>query len=90
MWHASGRSIGGQSSAQIARNALRGVGDATLGEWLESGSRGIVHVRRRLSLGEQETFGIPFVRDIRGSDEERDRLVALFAEAPQLRAAFGL
>lgn len=86
MWHASGRASRGKSSAQIALNALRGVGDVTLGEWIETGARGVVHVRRRLSAIEQETFGLPTVRDIRGTEEEWKRLAALFADAPHLRA----
>jgi len=85
VWHASGRGNRGQSSTQIALNALRGAGDAGRGEWLESGPRGIVHIRRRLSASEQETFGIPEVRDIRGTEEERERLTALIADAPHLQ-----
>lgn len=72
-------------SRSIARQALLGVGDVSLGEWIEEGARGIVHVRRRLSHVEQETFGIT-VRDIRGTQEERKRLEALFYDAPHLRA----
>jgi len=85
VWHASGRGNRGQSSAQIALNALRGTGDASRGEWLESGPRGIIHIRRRLSASEQEIFGIPEVRDIRGTEEERERFTALIAAAPHLR-----
>lgn len=88
MWHASGRGNRGQSSASIALNALRGVGDVTRGEWLECGNRGVVHVRRRLSQDEQDAFGIAAVRDIRGTEEEQERLTALLADAPHLRAVF--
>lgn len=89
MWHASGNGGTVSKSRSIARHALAGVGDASLGEWIEEGRRGIVHVRRRLSSDEQHAFGIAEVRDIRNTNEERDRLAALLADAPHLRAVFG-
>lgn len=88
MWHASGNAGDPKRSRSLARMALGKVGDAQLGEWVEDGSRAIVHVRRRLSVLEQQTFGISGVRDVRGTDEERDRLAALLADAPHLRPFF--
>lgn len=65
-------------------NALDGVGDATLGEWEEEGHHGVFHVRRRLSEAEQDAFEIWQVRDIRGTEEEVERLRRLLAFAPHL------
>lgn len=59
---------------RLARHALRGVGDPTLGEWVEYG-RIAVHVRRRISLAEQFNIG-PAV-DIRGTAEVGERLAAV-------------
>jgi len=89
VWHASGNGQTVTKSRTIAREGLFAVGDASLGEWIEQGSRGIVHVRRRLTAAECGLAGIAGVRDIRGSDEERRRLQSLIAEAPRLRAYFG-
>jgi hypothetical protein len=65
----------------IARRALEGVGDATLGEWVEDGSpgSGVVHVRRRLSTREAGNRGI-VVRDVRGTEEEERRLAVVDVE----------
>lgn len=63
---------------QIARRALRGVGDAALGEWTEQGRA--FHLRRRLSVAEAALVGT--VRDIRDTDEERARLEALRTAVP--------
>jgi hypothetical protein len=68
--------------------ALNGVGDLALGQWVEDGDRGVAHVRRRLSAEEVRATGI-VVRDIRGTDEERERLATLLAEAPHLAAYLG-
>ena len=75
-------------SKQLARMFLNGVGDASLGEWVEAGERGVFHVRRRLSAAEQEEFGIPVVRDVRGTPEYEGRLVGLLRDAPYLRTVF--
>jgi hypothetical protein len=48
----------------------------------------VYHVRRRLSEIEQDEYGIPCARDIRGSTEETDRLVMLLDEAPHLAQFF--
>jgi len=69
----------------MAERALQGVGDPALGEWREDGNRGVVHIRRRLSAEERASAGNLGVRDIRGSNEERARLRALFRDAPHLR-----
>lgn len=53
-----------------AERQLAGVGDVSLGEWREVGEKA-VHVKRRLSEGEQRMIGP--VLDIRGSDEARQR-----------------
>ncbi len=45
-----------------------------------------VHLRRRLSDAEREELGGLGVRDIRNKREEYERLGALFADAPYLRA----
>jgi hypothetical protein len=71
----------------MAERALRSVGDAGLGEWRETGRDGIVHIRRRLTEGERmigrrEPLQ---VRDIRGTDEERQRFRRLLREAPHTR-----
>jgi hypothetical protein len=55
----------------IALAALRGVGDPTLGEWREVGTRAC-HVRRRLSGVEAARVGP--VRDLRGDRESLTRL----------------
>lgn len=90
MWHASGNGRGNRRvSRQIARAALHGVGDPSLGEWVEDGAKGIVHVRRRLSPREQEEFGILELVDVRGTDTEVDRLAAVLTDAPYLAPYFG-
>jgi len=70
----------------MATSALEGVGDPSLGEWHEEG-RSAYHIRRRLTPEERALAGNLDVRDIRGSDEERERFATLFREAPQLRQA---
>jgi hypothetical protein len=63
---------------------LTGVGDASLGEWVDAVGmgRGIAHVQRRLTDAERATFGVPEPYDIRGTDEETRRLAAVVAESP--------
>ena len=86
VWHASGRAVNQREkvSRRIALDALTGVGDKALGQWEEPGNGGVYHVRRRLSVAEQETFGIFQVRDIRGTAEEQERLRTLVVLAPHL------
>jgi hypothetical protein len=89
VWHASGRRFDHdlRFAEVMARNALSGVGDAGLGEWAETGTEGsgVFHVRRRLTPWEQRIYGIPVVRDIRGSPEEKERFGRLATEAPHLK-----
>lgn len=64
----------------MALAALDGVGDPALGEWRQRGAK-FVHVRRRLALAEQ---GDLQVRDIRGTQEEEDRLIRVLIDCPYL------
>jgi hypothetical protein len=87
VWHASARGHTLSDSRRICRDGLRGVGDASLGEWEFDGEKlGVVHVQRRLSVAEREEFGVPEPYDIRGTDEELRRIAEVYAEAPYLRA----
>lgn len=53
-----------------ALEALDGVGDAALGQWVEQ-TPIAVHVRRRLTLAEQLSIGD--AKDLRGTCEALDR-----------------
>ena len=66
-------------SRNMARFALRGVGDRDAGEWEEIGAQGVFHLRRRLTEAEAVGLG---VRDIRGTSEVRARVAALVADCP--------
>lgn len=68
----------------LAYLALQGVGDATLGEWRETGTA--VHVRRRLKPSEMRYAGIREVVDVRGTDEftRRIRNIRPYLPAPLL------
>ena len=68
----------------IAEAALRGCGDATLGEWRERGKKAF-HVRRRLTDDERALAGGLTVVDQRNTDAGRKRLAFLFHDAPVLR-----
>jgi hypothetical protein len=68
----------------MATAALGGVGDERLGEWRERGTHGVVHMRRRMTDFERALAGNLQVRDIRGIEEEVERLAILLSEAPQL------
>jgi hypothetical protein len=57
----------------IAEQQLRGVGDAALGEWRETGYIA-VHLRRRLTAREMSASAIDGVRDIRGTPEHAIRV----------------
>jgi hypothetical protein len=85
VWHASASAVTTPTAWAMAERALHGVGDATLGEWRESGNGGVVHIRRRLSDAEREAVGGLDVTDIRGTENERARMRALFSDAPHLR-----
>ena len=63
-----------------ARRMIRGVGDASLGEWVDRERTtpegiAVVHVRRRLAPAEQARVGP--VRDIRGTPELRRRATTI-------------
>lgn len=71
-------------------DGLRGVGDASLGQWEHDGEKpGVVHVQRRLSDAERERFGVPEPYDIRGTDEEVARIVSVLEDAPWLAGSLG-
>lgn len=68
-------------SRQICLDALRGAGDARLGQWEHPGEKpGVVHVQRRLTQTERDEFGVPEPYDIRGTDEELGRLASAIVE----------
>lgn len=63
-----------------ALDALKKVGDATLGQW-EEWSGTAYHVRRRLSPEEQQNVGN--VLDVRGTDEAIRRHAAVKMYLPR-------
>lgn len=91
VWHASAQASQESIAWAMADRALRGVGDPGLGEWRETGRNGVMHIRRRLTDQERRLARHPRdvdqlqVRDIRGSDEEAQRLRRLVRDAPYLR-----
>lgn len=84
MWHASARAATEATAWALALRALDGVGDRSLGQWRERGRRGVMHIRRRLSDAERAQAGGLIVRDVRGTEEERQRIRAILADAPYL------
>lgn len=90
VWHASGRGKNENASKRIALAGIVGVGDPKLGQWVDlKGVRGgIVHVQRRLTDEERETFEVPEPYDIRGTEEEQRRIAAVLTEAPYLVGRF--
>lgn len=64
-----------------ALRAIQGVGDATLGQWIEPSVSGtpVVHVKRRLT--DEEWEGKPWGFDLRHTEEGRARILA--AGCPQ-------
>lgn len=81
VWHASVMSQYGDAEP-LALEALRGVGDATLGEWRER--HNAFHIRRRLSVKEVEASGLAMV-DMRNTVEGKMRLHRMAAQFPRLR-----
>jgi hypothetical protein len=80
VWHAS---VHGRYGApvwlvleEIARVELRGVGDATAGEWAERGLTAF-HLRRRLTAKEMVAAGITSVCDVRGTTEQQERIARM-------------
>lgn len=87
VWHASAAStgallgLGTEFLERKAREALEGVGDASLGEWTEW--TGVAfHVRRRLTEEEQSLVG-PVV-DVRGTEEAQRRMKAAWLDLPEV------
>jgi hypothetical protein len=79
VWHASAASIiakavPGEKLRLVALDALRGVGDESLGQW-EEWPGYAYHVRRRLTLAEQSAVGVAV--DIRGTPEQERRWSAV-------------
>lgn len=69
----------------LSFDALLNVGDGAVGQWEEWNHRRgqhFHHLRRRLTPGEVEAAGIIALRDIRGTMEERERLILLMADMP--------
>jgi hypothetical protein len=91
VWHASAAStgalhwpsfagLGPEFLERKAREALEGVGEASLGEWAEW--TGVAfHVRRRLSAAEEALVGP--VMDVRGTEEARRRMKAAWLDLPE-------
>lgn len=71
--------MGEQALRQYALEALSGVGDADKGQW-EEWSGTAYHIKRRLSLGEQQQIGD--TKDIRGTREAEDRWKAVLRFLP--------
>ena len=82
MWHASVMMASQADRLSAAINALQGVGDATLGEWIEH--RSAVHIRRRLSLREQIASGLQMT-DMRGTQQGLDRIKKILQVTPGVR-----
>lgn len=85
VWHASICYHGRRpppATEHFARavRAVQGVGDATLGEWVDIGDIA-VHYRRRLSVNEQLEHGL-VVRDVRDTEEAEFLLDAVRAWLP--------
>ncbi len=77
VWHASvaqAREYPMMRRETLAREVLDGLGDASLGEWVEEGERA-VHVRRRLTATEAVPIGE--VVDVRGTPDAATRVRAL-------------
>lgn len=72
MWHAS--TPASQHAERILEEALRGVGDASRGEWTIRSPQ-FLHLQRRLTVAEDAVVGP--LRDIRGTEEARRLLAAV-------------
>ena len=83
VWHASVApvklTLPHEALWELAYEVLGPVGDASLGEWKESGDRAF-HLRRRLSRREQVTIG-PVV-DVRGNHDGWKRWAAMQPHVP--------
>lgn len=84
VWHASVQAPTREMALERIEHELRDVGDASLGEWLEDGTRPtLVHLKRRISAPEAEIVG--GIRDLRGTPELKRRMRELLRAAPHLR-----
>lgn len=70
---------GEQTLRKYALEALEGVGDASKGQW-EEWSGSAYHIKRRLSLVEQQQVGE--AKDIRGTQDAEDRRKAILRFLP--------
>lgn len=68
-----------------ALQVLSGIGDADAGEWWERGEIA-THLRRRLTVAEAEDVGT--VCDVRGTEDARRRLLAMWRHLPPAGRAF--
>lgn len=90
MWHASisSRLIVPQRELwRVAEHELRGVGDAALGEWRETGDVA-VHLRRRLTEKEMRQARIEGVLDVRGTPEHTRRVDLMRPHLPAYAKEF--
>ena len=75
MWHISINAPSPDDAERLAFRHLRGVGDASLGEWQQAiphdDGRAVFHLRRRLSAAESAKVGP--IRDVRGTPEQGRR-----------------
>ncbi len=78
VWHASAANL--LTRKLVAFSAIAGVGDATMGEWIEDNPAAI-HVRRRLSAEECAGFRLD-VRDLRNTTEAAARLERMRFKLP--------
>lgn len=90
VWHVSVASpvitlLTGEILRDMAFGVLEGFGDAGRGEWTEPRPRAF-HLRRRLTAKEQEITGDAV--DIRGTVEEKLRIVTLVSELPDRLKTF--
>ena len=82
MWHASVRMADMKQAKLAAENALSGVGEPAVGEWVEMHTA--YHIRRRLKFREQLEFGVSLL-DIRGSEEAKKRALNIMRVVPNIR-----
>ena len=66
---------------ELALSAIESVGDETAGQWEEFTGKAF-HIRRRLTMEEQESIGEAV--DIRGTAEARNRINAVRVVVPFL------
>lgn len=79
MWHVSTAGADKAVLSMAAQTQLLGYGDPSLGQWTEWTGYAY-HLRRRLSLAEQQQVGVAV--DVRGTPEAEARVVRLLAAIP--------